>query len=98
MNRSIAYRLVRQRGWSKAQYQCLARLWQKESRWNHRASNRSSSAYGIPQALPGRKMRSAGADWRTNPATQIKWGIGYIKGRYQTPCRAWSHSKSRGWY
>lgn len=62
------------------------------------ADNPSSSAYGIPQALPGRKMSSAGADWRTNPATQISWGLGYIANRYGTPCAAWSHSRSHNWY
>lgn len=97
-NRTIALKMVRQRGWSKTQFSCLVKLWNKESRWNHRAANRSSGAYGIPQALPGRKMASAGADWRTNPTTQIKWGLGYIKSRYGTPCKAWSHSVNRGWY
>nr|WP_116026463.1 lytic transglycosylase domain-containing protein [Thermomonospora umbrina] len=80
------------------QFGCLVKLWNKESGWRHTAANPSSGAYGIPQALPGSKMASAGSDWRTNPATQIKWGLGYIKGRYGTPCGAWSHSQSRGWY
>jgi murein DD-endopeptidase MepM/ murein hydrolase activator NlpD len=80
------------------QYGCLVLLWNRESGWNYRADNPSSSAYGIPQALPGSKMASAGADWRTNPATQIRWGLGYIRARYGTPCGAWAHSQSSGWY
>lgn len=85
-------------GWGDDQFSCLVSLWNKESGWNYRASNPSSGAYGIPQALPGSKMASAGADWQTNPATQIAWGFGYISGRYGTPCGAWSHSQSVGWY
>ncbi|GAA5089948.1 hypothetical protein GCM10025760_14750 [Microbacterium yannicii] len=85
-------------GWGDDQFACLVPLWQKESGWNYQASNRSSGAYGIPQALPGSKMSSAGADWQTNPATQIAWGLGYIAGRYGTPCGAWGHSQSTGWY
>jgi hypothetical protein len=73
-------------------------LWNKESGWRVNAYNSGSGAYGIPQALPGSKMASAGADWQTNAATQIKWGLGYIKGRYGTPCGAWGHSQSVGWY
>ncbi|MEO5876461.1 MAG: transglycosylase SLT domain-containing protein [Streptosporangiaceae bacterium] len=96
-NKVIARSLVKKRGWSKRQYRCLVLLWTKESNWNHRAGN-GSGAYGIPQALPGGKMRSAGRDWRTNPKTQIKWGLRYIKSRYHTPCRAWSHSRATGWY
>lgn len=97
-NMAIARPMVRKRGWSKRQFKCLAKLWTKESNWNHRARNPYSGAYGIPQAYPGSKMRSAGKDWRTNPKTQIKWGLRYIKGRYGTPCKAWSHSVNRGWY
>jgi Transglycosylase SLT domain len=97
-NKAIAKAMVKKRGWSNRQYKCLVKLWQRESSWNHKARNPSSGAYGIAQALPGRKMRSAGKDWRTNPKTQIKWGLRYIKGRYGTPCRALSHSNSRGWY
>lgn len=85
-------------GWSDDQYSCLVSLWNKESGWNYRASNSSSGAYGIPQALPGSKMSSAGSDWQTNAATQIAWGFGYISGRYGSPCSAWSHSQSVGWY
>ena len=80
------------------QFSCLNSLWQKESGWNYRATNPSSGAYGIPQSLPGSKMASAGSDWRTNPRTQIRWGVSYIKSRYGTPCGAWNHSKSHGWY
>ncbi|MEP6464132.1 MAG: hypothetical protein ABJC62_12115 [Frankiaceae bacterium] len=95
--RDIAKALLAQRGWS-GQYSCLNSLWTKESNWRVNADNPGSSAYGIPQALPGAKMRSAGADWRTNPATQISWGLRYIAGRYGTPCAAWSHSRSYNWY
>lgn len=81
-----------------AEFDCLVALWNKESRWNVYSHNTSSGAYGIPQALPGTKMASAGADWATNPDTQIRWGLGYIKGRYGSPCAAWAHSQSVGWY
>jgi hypothetical protein len=95
---AIARDMLAARGWGDDQFSCLVALWNKESGWNYAASNRSSGAYGIPQALPGSKMASAGADWQTNPATQITWGLGYISGRYGTPCGAWSHSQSVGWY
>ncbi|WP_209305640.1 lytic transglycosylase domain-containing protein [Microbacterium sp. dk485] len=85
-------------GWGDDQFGCLVSLWQKESGWNYQAQNRSSGAYGIPQALPGSKMASAGADWATNAGTQVAWGLGYISGRYGSPCGAWSHSQSVGWY
>ncbi|MFD0519950.1 aggregation-promoting factor C-terminal-like domain-containing protein [Paractinoplanes durhamensis] len=85
-------------GFEIDQFPCLDKLWKKESGWNYRAENSSSGAYGIPQALPGSKMASVASDWKTNPATQIKWGLGYIEGRYDTPCGAWSHSQSTGWY
>ena len=84
--------------WGEDQHSCLVNLWNRESGWRHTADNPTSSAYGIPQALPGRKMASAGADWRTNPETQIKWGLKYIKHRYETPCGAWSAFKKKGWY
>lgn len=80
------------------QFVCLDKLWTKESNWNHLSYNKSSGAYGIPQAVPGSKMASAGTDWRTNPLTQIKWGIGYIKGRYETPCNAWNFWWRNHWY
>ncbi|WP_026124176.1 aggregation-promoting factor C-terminal-like domain-containing protein [Nocardiopsis baichengensis] len=86
-------------GWGQDQFSgCLEPLWEKESNWNPSAQNPSSGAYGIPQALPGSKMASAGSDWQTNPATQIKWGLGYIEDRYGSPCEAWSHSQANGWY
>lgn len=85
-------------GWGDDQFSCLVSLWHKESGWRYNAYNASSGATGIPQALPGSKMASAGADWQTNPATQIRWGLGYIQGRYGSPCGAWSHSQSVGWY
>ena len=87
-----------QYGWGADQFQCLDKLWMKESGWSYTAFNASSGATGIPQSLPGSKMATAGADWQTNAATQIKWGLGYIKGSYGTPCSAWSHSQSLNWY
>lgn len=85
-------------GWGEDQFTCYDAIIMRESRWNPYADNPHSSAYGIPQALPGRKMASAGADWRTNPATQIKWGLGYVKQRYGTPCGAWGFKRAHGWY
>lgn len=85
-------------GWIGSQFSCLDQLWTRESNWHYYADNPSSSAYGIAQALPGAKMSSAGPDWATNPVTQILWGLGYIKSRYGTPCGAWSHETSAGWY
>ncbi len=96
--RSLAQALLPQFGFSSSQFGCLERLWTKESGWNPHADNPSSSAYGIPQALPGSKMASAGPDWAHNPETQIRWGLGYIKARYGTPCGAWGHSVSNNWY
>ncbi|WP_254431445.1 lytic transglycosylase domain-containing protein [Agromyces sp. Marseille-P2726] len=90
--------MASQYGWGEDQFGCLVALWNKESGWNVYAENRSSGAYGIPQALPGSKMASAGSDWQTNPATQISWGLGYIAGRYGTPCAAWDTSERQGWY
>lgn len=95
---AIAFTMVTDLGWSATEYDCLVALWNKESRWNVYAENVSSGAYGIPQALPGNKMASAGDDWQTNPATQITWGLGYIAARYETPCGAWAHSQRVGWY
>jgi hypothetical protein len=80
------------------QFGCLDKLWTKESGWNPRASNPSSGAYGIPQALPGSKMGSVASDWRVNPVTQVRWGLGYITDRYGTACTAWQHSKAHNWY
>lgn len=95
---AIAYKLVVARGWDAGEFDCLVALWNKESHWNVFAHNANSGAYGIPQAMPGSKMASAGADWETNPRTQIVWGLGYIAGRYGTPCVAWGNSQTRGWY
>ncbi|GAA3664905.1 hypothetical protein GCM10022224_031410 [Nonomuraea antimicrobica] len=97
-NKATAKAMLSSFGFGGDQWGCLERLWHKESGWNERAMNRYSGAYGIPQSLPGTKMASAGSDWQTNAATQIKWGLGYIKGRYGTPCAAWGHSQSVGWY
>ncbi len=97
-NRDIGRQMAAARGWTGSQWTCLESLWTKESGWNHLAENPSSGAYGIPQALPGSKMGTAGSDWATNPATQIEWGLGYIAGRYGTPCGAWSHSQANNWY
>jgi hypothetical protein len=94
---AIALELVTARGWGNDQYSCLVSLWNKESGWRVNAYN-PSGAYGIPQALPGSKMATAGADWQTNPATQITWGLNYISGVYGTPCGAWGHSQSFNWY
>jgi hypothetical protein len=86
-------------GWSvAAQFPYLQALWNQESGWNQYAENPSSGAYGIPQSLPASKMASAGADWRTNPATQERWGMGYIHGRYLTPAGAWAHERQFNWY
>ncbi|MDZ8201935.1 lytic transglycosylase domain-containing protein [Microbacterium sp. SSW1-59] len=95
---AIAYDMVAARGWGDGEFSCLVALWNKESGWRVNAYNASSGAYGIPQSLPGNKMASAGADWETNPATQIAWGLGYIGGRYGAPCGAWGHSQAVGWY
>ncbi|MDR6907295.1 septal ring factor EnvC (AmiA/AmiB activator) [Agromyces sp. 3263] len=85
-------------GWGSDQFRCLDLLWTRESGWRADAYNASSGAYGIPQSLPGSKMASAGADWRTNAATQIDWGLGYIDARYGSPCAAWAHSEATNWY
>ncbi|MER6255975.1 transglycosylase SLT domain-containing protein [Streptomyces sp. NPDC001584] len=80
------------------QFQCFSNIINQESTWNYKAVNSSSGAYGLVQALPGSKMASAGADWRTNPATQIKWGLNYMEDRYGSPCGAWSFHQANGWY
>jgi len=95
---AIAQQMLSAQGMGDDQFQCLVSLWNRESHWNVASRNTSSGAYGIPQAVPGSKMASAGADWQTNPATQIKWGLGYIDKRYGSPCAAWAHSQSTGWY
>lgn len=86
-------------GWGSGEFSCLDQLWMKESGWNYAAVNASSGATGIPQALPGSKMGTAGSDWATNATTQIAWGLEYIKSsRYGSPCAAWSFSQANNWY
>ncbi|MER7759157.1 transglycosylase SLT domain-containing protein [Streptomyces sp. NPDC097619] len=91
--KSIARQMV-----PSSQFQCFSNIVNHESTWNYRAVNASSGAYGLVQALPGGKMASAGADWRTNPATQIKWGLNYMNERYGSPCGAWSFWQANRWY
>jgi len=95
--RTIAHALVLRQGWSEAQFSCLDRLWTRESDWQVSAEN-PSGAYGIPQALPASKMAMMGSDWRTNPITQIRWGIWYIANAYGSPCAALQHSYSYNYY
>lgn len=96
--RQLARSLLRTFGWQRWQFGYLDRLWAHESGWNRYASNPNSGAYGIPQAVPGSVMASAGADWRWNARTQILWGMRYIRGRYGSPYGAWQHECSSGWY
>lgn len=97
--REIARQMMLNRyDWGEDQFTCYDAIIMRESLWDTYADNPTSSAYGIPQALPGSKMASAGADWKTNPATQISWGLGYVKQRYGTPCQAWSFKRAHGWY
>lgn len=84
--------------WSETQVTCLTALWNSESSWRWNAKNRRTGAYGIAQALPGKKMAIEGSDWKTNPETQIRWGLRYIAERHLTPCKALSYKRSRGWY
>ena len=84
--------------WDDAQFTCYDNIIMRESKWIVSADNPHSSAFGIPQALPGSKMSSFGADWRTNPVTQIRWGLDYVHDRYGTPCQAWSFKRGHGWY
>ena len=96
---AVAYNLLPTFGFSAAaQFPCLNDIYSRESGWRYNAENGESGAYGIPQALPGDKMASAGADWQTNVTTQIKWGLGYIKSRYGTPCGAWSFWQAHDFY
>ncbi|MCU1508109.1 MAG: lytic transglycosylase protein [Glaciihabitans sp.] len=95
--KAIAKALLTSKGWGASEYNCLVSLWDRESGWNVYAAN-PSGAYGIPQALPGNKMASAGPNWQSNARTQIVWGLGYIQGRYKTPCGAWAQSQAAGWY
>jgi hypothetical protein len=94
----IAQAMLGSFGWSSSQFSCLDPLWAHESGWSVSAYNAGSGAYGIPQALPGSRMASAGPDWQTNAATQIRWGLEYIKGTYGSPCAAWDHEQATGWY
>ena len=96
--KAIARSMMAGHGWGDSEFSCLESLWTRESSWNYQAENASSGAYGIPQALPGTKMSEVADDWATNPTTQITWGLNYISGRYGTPCSAWAHSESVGWY
>jgi hypothetical protein len=94
---AIAYNMLKSFGFSHSQFGCLDNIWSRESGWRYNAYN-ASGAYGIPQALPGSKMAAAGPNWQTDPTTQIRWGLGYIKGRYGTPCDAWAFWQDNGWY
>lgn len=96
--REYAHALVLRDGWSEAQWGCLDTLWTRESNWQTYARNYRSGAYGIPQALPGWKMSTMGSDWRTNPLTQIRWGLSYIRSSYGSPCNALAHSNNYGYY
>jgi len=97
--RQIARAMLPSFHWSSGkQFKYLNWLWERESGWNRYASNPYSGAYGIPQALPGSKMASAGPNWRSNAATQIRWGLRYIRARYGSPRSAWNHSQATGWY
>jgi hypothetical protein len=96
--RDIGRALLPEFGFDDSQFGCLDALYMSESGWRVDADNPTSSAYGIPQALPGEKMASAGADWATNPETQIRWGLGYIADSYGSPCSAWAFKQGNGWY
>ncbi len=93
----IAEAMLGSFGWSSSQFSCLYPLWEHESGWSVTAAN-PDGAYGIPQALPGGKMASAGPDWQTDAATQIRWGLEYIQSTYGSPCGAWGHEQATGWY
>ncbi|MEO3973223.1 transglycosylase SLT domain-containing protein [Streptomyces sp. CAU 1734] len=92
--KAIAKKMIK----NDAQFQCFSKIIAHESEWDVNAQNPSSGAYGLVQALPGSKMATAGHDWRTNPATQIEWGLDYMKDRYGSPCGAWSSWQVKGWY
>lgn len=96
--KTLAKALMPLYGLSTAQFSCVDNIWEHESRWNVHADNPYSSAYGIPQALPGSKMSSAGPDWQNNAETQIRWGLNYIAQRYGSACAAWSFKEAHGWY
>jgi hypothetical protein len=90
--------LMDEYGFTEKEYKCLNRLWTKESNWNYKSRNKKSGAHGIPQALPASKMNVVSTDWRTNPVTQIRWGLRYISIRYETPCKALAKHKRSNWY
>jgi len=90
--------LLNEYGFSEKEYKCLNSLWTKESHWNYKARNKSSGAHGIAQALPASKMNVVSTDWRTNPVTQIRWGLRYISIRYETPCKALAKHKRSNYY
>jgi uncharacterized protein YabE (DUF348 family) len=94
----LGHQMMLAYGYGEDQWPCLYNLWMRESGWRTTAGNQSSGAYGIPQALPASKMATVGPDYLTNAATQITWGLGYVKGRYSTPCGAWSSFQAKGWY
>jgi hypothetical protein len=97
--RAVAREIAQSKyGWGSFQFACLDKLWTKESNWRYKARNKSSGAHGIPQALPATKMESIGTDWRTNPVTQISWGLRYIEVRYETPCKAYKKFQRSNWY
>ena len=96
--RQIAQAMLGSFGWSSGQFSCLDPLWEHESRWSVTSANPGSGAFGIPQALPGSRMASAGPDWQTSAATQITWGLRYIRDTYGSPCAAFSHEQATGWY
>lgn len=97
--RDVAADIAKEKyGWGRYQFSCLNTLWTKESNWNYRARNPRTGAHGIPQALPAAKMEIIGTDWRTNPVTQIRWGLHYIDVRYDTPCRALAKFKRSRYY
>ena len=93
-----AHDLVISYGWTEYDFECLIKLWNRESGWRPNAINKRSGACGIPQALPCKKMSKEGSDYRTNGKTQIRWGLKYIKNRYGSPSKAWAHSQRKGWY
>ncbi len=94
----IAEAMLGSFGWPSSQFSCLDPLWAQESGWSVTAYNSGTGAYGIPQALPGYRMASAGPDWQTDAATQIRWGLQYIQATYGSPCAAWDHEQATGWY
>jgi hypothetical protein len=96
--RDIARRLLPRFGFGAGEFGCLDAIYSQESGWDVHADNPASSAYGIPQALPGDKMAAAGPNWQDDAATQIRWGLGYIQSSYGSPCSAWSFKQGHGWY